>query len=90
MVIDLPFAFRLRIRRRPDPAGGWNRQAAAAALNDLAAEFSDSYFHRKRIADALAARDLDELAIARYREIFPLVKHETDKRCEVLRQLGRS
>ncbi len=69
---------------------GQDRAAAAAALTKLAEQFSDNYFHRKRIADALAARDLFEQAIEQYREILPLVENETDKRCEVLRQLGRS
>lgn len=66
------------------------RDRAAEALVRLVAEFPDQYFHRKRIADALAQRDLHAQALDQYREVLRLVATETDKRCEVLRQMGRS
>ncbi len=63
---------------------------AAAVLLKLAEAFPDNYLHRKRIADALAHRDLHEQAVDAYRQILALVRDQTDKRCEVLRQLGLS
>jgi len=66
------------------------RELAAQALVDLAAQFPDQFFHRKRLADALAKRNLHEEAIRQYGDILKLVEKETDKHCEVLRQLGRS
>lgn len=67
-----------------------NKDKAAAALTSLATEYRDNYLHRKRIADALAQRDLHEAALAQLRELLPLAGDKSDQRCEVLRQLGRS
>ncbi|MEX2288058.1 MAG: tetratricopeptide repeat protein [Planctomycetaceae bacterium] len=67
-----------------------DRAAAAKVLVDFAAQHPEQFFHRKRIADALASRGLHEAAIDEYRSILKLVEKETDKRCEVLRQLGSS
>ena len=66
------------------------RGRAGEVLIRLAEEYPDQYFHRKRIADALAGRALHQQAVAQFRAILPLVETETDKRCEVLRQLGKS
>lgn len=67
-----------------------DREKAAAALTDLTAAFPDSYLHRKRIAECLAQRSLHAPAVAEYRAVLKLVEGEVDKRCEVLRLLGRS
>ncbi len=63
---------------------------AAEALTQLAAEYQDNYLHRKRLADALAQRNLHEQAVEQLRDILPLTEDKTDQRCEALRQLGRS
>jgi tetratricopeptide (TPR) repeat protein len=65
-------------------------KAAADVLVALAEEYRDNYLHRKRIADALAQRELHEPAVGQYRELLELTKDRTDDRCETLRQLGRS
>ncbi|NLE59101.1 MAG: tetratricopeptide repeat protein, partial [Planctomycetes bacterium] len=67
-----------------------NREQAAAAMTALSKQLADNYFYRKRIADSLSERSLHEAAAAEYREILALVRNQTDKRCEVLRQLGSS
>lgn len=68
--------------------GGDNKGAAQVLVN-LGKEFPDSYLHRKRVADCLADRGLHDDAAGQYREILTLVADQNDKRCEVLRQLGR-
>ena len=65
-------------------------EQAAAAFVKLAEEYPDNYLHRKRVADELAQRGLHEAAVEQYRAALGLVQDQTDKRCETLRQLGRS
>ena len=67
-----------------------NRTEAAAVLIRLAEAFPDNYLHRKRLADALAQRDLHAEAVGQYHEILGLVENQPDERCEVLRQMGAS
>ncbi|MBE7507318.1 MAG: tetratricopeptide repeat protein [Planctomycetia bacterium] len=65
------------------------RDKAASTLTELSKEFADNYLHRKRIADGLAQRDLFDEAVNEYQGILKLVAGENDKRCEVLRQMGK-
>ncbi|HEY3242959.1 MAG TPA: tetratricopeptide repeat protein [Phycisphaerae bacterium] len=67
-----------------------DKDQAAEALTRLAREYADNYLHRKRIAEALAQRDLHEQAVAELRAMLPLTEGKSDQRCETLRQLGRS
>ncbi|NOX58923.1 MAG: tetratricopeptide repeat protein [Planctomycetes bacterium] len=66
------------------------KDRAAEVLTKLADQFSDQYLHRKRIANALAHRNLHDAAIAQYRSILKLPSLQTDERCESLRDLGRA
>src|SRR5690606_8809971 len=63
---------------------------AAAVLTGLVAPFPGEYLHRKRIAEALAQRALHEAAAGEYRALLELVGANAERRCEVLRLLGRS
>jgi tetratricopeptide (TPR) repeat protein len=63
---------------------------AAAALLKIAEQYPDQYLHQKRIADALAQRNLHDKAAERYQAALALVQHQPDKKCETLRQLGIS
>jgi len=67
-----------------------DREKAAAVLTGLAEQYADSYLHRRRIADALAQRDLHEAAVAQYEALVEATSADADRKCEVLRQLGRS
>lgn len=66
------------------------RDKAVQALTQLADEYADNYLHRRRIADALAQRDLHDAAIEQYRAILSLADIQPEQRCETLRELGRS
>lgn len=74
----------LHLRSRPA-----DEAAAAAALVRLTGELPDDYLHRRRIADALAQRNLDQPAADQYRLVLELVGDAADRRCEVLRALGQ-
>lgn len=67
-----------------------DKAKAAAVLTTLAEAYADSYLHRKRIADALAQRDLHEAAVVQYEALVEATANDADRKCEVLRQLGRS
>ncbi len=66
------------------------KQEAAAVLTDLSASLQGEYLYRKRIADALAQRALHEAAVAEYDALLEIVGNHAERRCEVLRQMGRS
>ncbi|MBL1216234.1 MAG: hypothetical protein D8M59_01925 [Planctomycetes bacterium] len=62
----------------------------AEALIEFAQAYPREYLHRKRVADALARRGLHEQAVEQYEETLSLVESQADRRCEILRLMGRS
>ncbi|MBI5866612.1 MAG: tetratricopeptide repeat protein, partial [Planctomycetes bacterium] len=67
-----------------------DKEKSAEALRSLAREYKSNYVHVKRVADALAQRELHAAAVEEYRELLKLAGDKADQRCETLRELGRS
>ncbi len=67
-----------------------DREEASRVLIAQTEQFKGEYLYRKRIADSLAQRELLTDAVEEYRDILGLVERETDRRCEILRQMGRT
>lgn len=63
-------------------------EGAADTLRALGARFGDNYLHRRRVAEALAARSLHNAAIEEFRETLELARNDANRRCEILRQIG--